>query len=1014
MSRTADTPLFTPTDDQRAVIEHPLSGLLVVAGAGTGKTTVMAARMLHLVEGGLASPHQILGLTFTNKAAANFKERVRERLGPDADVTVSTYHAFGAALVAAHGLELGLDPGTQVLNRAQAWQLLFAVFDEFRFERRSSFVPSLVVNDALALASHCADHLVAVEEVVADCEEVMATGRWQRQRETAAKRLELCQVVSAYARRKRERNLLDYGDQVALAVRLLRQEPEVASTLRHRHPVALLDEYQDTNYAQRVLLQHIYPPGSAVTAVGDDMQSIYAFRGAHLGNIFAFVDHFPPAERKPLEINRRSGPELVELANRIQAKVPAALAKHLAALAGAEPTTIECFLAADDAEEAAEIARQIHDLGPPWSGHAVLCRKRRLIGAVAAALEGAGVPTEVVGAGGLLDRPEIVDLVSWLEVLVDLSSSVALLRILQGPRYRIGWRDLAVLARRARDLRAPGQESLQLADVLQELDTPGLFGGADLSAAAQGRLAAFCREHRALSALASRLSVLDLAEAVTQQTGLWATAGEKGRENLLRFFDLAARFDPVAGDPGLLAFVEYLQLLDEAEEELAEAHGAGVDAVRVMTVHQAKGLEFDCVWVPGLAGGAGRGWGIFPDSRAGDNPLGQASTLPWWVRPDDEGMPDWREKANTESLITAEVRRRRADEEWRLFYVACTRARRRLVCSTAHWYPGPAEPQGPSEFYEFIASQADLVSERFRHEPPPLDPATAAKERQKAAATRHDVAPVEVDDHVTAMALRRGRRPPPAPARPLPDTFSVTGLVSYARCALQYYWSAVRPLPRPPSPASRLGNEVHEWIEERIQGSSAMSEPEDPEHRAQWDPHRAHDAGGGVGAPSPAALRASFLSSPYADIEPVAVEAPFELVLESRLVRGRIDAVYRRDGRTELVDWKTGLRPFPGDPGDGVQLDLYALAAVEVWGQAPDALRTTNCYLRADGPAQLDSRTWDTERIDGVRSALAGWVKGVADRRFDPTPGAWCGRCDFLPFCQAGQSATRGSGEDRR
>ena len=121
--------VFVPSDDQRHVIEHPLSPLLVVAGAGTGKTTVMAARMLHLVEQGLATPHQILGLTFTNKAAANFKQRVRERLGADADVTVSTYHGFGASLVAAHALELGLDAGTQVLNRAQAWQLLFSVFD---------------------------------------------------------------------------------------------------------------------------------------------------------------------------------------------------------------------------------------------------------------------------------------------------------------------------------------------------------------------------------------------------------------------------------------------------------------------------------------------------------------------------------------------------------------------------------------------------------------------------------------------------------------------------------------------------------------------------------------------------------------------------------------------------------------------------------------------------------------------------------------------------------------------
>ena len=989
---------FVPTDDQRAVIEHPLSGLLVVAGAGTGKTTVMAARMLHLIEQGSVAPHQVLGLTFTNKAAANLKQRVRERLGPDADVTVSTYHAFGASLVASHGLELDLDPGTQVLNRAQAWQLLFAVFDEFRFERRSTFVPSLVVDDALALASRCADHLVPVEAVAADCEEVMTSGRWKRQRETAAKRLELCQVVSAYERRKRERNLLDYGDQVALAVRLLRELHRLRDDLRRQHPVALLDEYQDTNYAQRVLLQLIYPPGSPVTAVGDDMQSIYGFRGAHLGNIFAFPDHFPPAQRKPLETNRRSGPELVDLANRIQQQVERALPKELAALPGARPTAVECFLASDDAAEAAEIARDVAQAGGPWSQHAVLCRKRRLIGAVVSALEERSVPVEVVGMGGLLDRPETVDLVAWLEVLADLSSSVALLRILQGPRYRIGWRDLAALARHARALRPPEQEGVVMADALEDLDAV-----ADLSPAARGRLATFWEERRSLSGLAARLSVLDLAEAVARRTGLWAAAGPRGRENLLRFFDLAARFAPVEGDPGLTAFVEYLQLLDETDEELAEAHPSGTDAVRVMTVHQAKGLEFPCVWVPGLAGGSGRGGGIFPDSRAGDNPLGQASALPWWVRPDDEGMPDWREKRTTEAVIDAEVRRRRQDEEWRLLYVACTRARHRLVCSAAHWYPGPAEPQGPSVFYEFLAAQDDLVRERFRHPPPEVDPATAAKERRRAAATLPAPPAVEADEAGFWPAVPTGTAPPPAPARALPTSFSVTDLVAYARCPLQYHWSAVRPLPRPPSRAAELGVEVHRWIEDRSEHQAPVVDPADADVSGR-------DPGEGgpepSGAPLPEALRASFLAGPYAGIRPVAVEAPFEVAVDGRLLRGRVDAVYERGGYTEVVDFKTGRRPEPGDAGGNVQLDLYALAAVESWGTPPQRLRTTNCYLRPGRPPELDSRTWDDRSVAAVRAALERWLAGVAERDFHARPGPWCSRCDFLPFCEPGRAAT--------
>ena len=382
---------------------------------------------------------------------------MRAALGPDSDVTIATYHSFGASLVAEHGLELDLAPGTQVLNRAQSWQLLFAVFDEFRFDRRSSLSPEFVLNDALALASRCADHLVPIDAVEADCRSVMETGRWKGMRDTAASRLELCQVVAAYERRKRERNLLDFGDQVGLAVRLLTENPDVAADERRRHPVVLLDEYQDTNFAQRRLLQLLYPPGSAVTAVGDDMQSIYGFRGAHLVNILRFKDHFPPVTVRQLQTTFRFGAALGTLANRIQDQVDESLKKVLRPLPDAPETVIECFLAADDAEEAGAIAADIASRhgasgGGPWSDVAVLCRKRRLIQPIVAALEERRVPVEAVGSSGLLDRPEVVDVVAWLEVLADPSASVALLRLLSGPRYRIGLRDLAVLSRHSRQL----------------------------------------------------------------------------------------------------------------------------------------------------------------------------------------------------------------------------------------------------------------------------------------------------------------------------------------------------------------------------------------------------------------------------------------------------------------------------------------------------------------------------------------------------------------------------------
>jgi DNA helicase-2/ATP-dependent DNA helicase PcrA len=1000
---------FPSTPEQGEAIGAPLAPVLIVAGAGTGKTTVMAQRILHLVSSGQARADQVLGLTFTNKAALNLKEQVRAALGPDADVTIGTHHSFGASIVADHALELGLGGATRVLDRAQAWQLLFAVFDEFRFERRGTLSPRVLLDDALALASRCADHLVSVDGVAADCRRVMAEGRWASMRDAAAKRLELCQVVSAYQRRKRERQLLDFGDQVALAVRLLEDHPEVAAAYRAQHPVVVLDEYQDTNFAQRRLLQLLYPSGDgaapAVTAVGDDMQSIYGFRGAHLLNILRFRHHFVPTTALPLQTTFRFGSSLCSLANRIQSRVSAALPKVLVPDVTAPATAIECFLAADDAEEAATIAADVVARGEPWGGTAVLCRKRRLIGPILAALEDAGVSVEAVGASGLLDRPEVVDLLSWLEVIADASSVVALLRVLTGPRYALGHRDLAALARHARRRRddegaSPGtREAARLADALSDLD-----GVLALSVEGRDRLREFCAEREALSRAAQVLPVLDLAETVLERTGLWRAAGERGRENLLRFLDLAGRFRPVEGDPGLPAFVEYLQLLDESEEDVAEFHHSDADSVKVMTVHQAKGLQFDAVHVPGLAGrGVSR---IFPDARAGENALTNSSALPWWLR-EDEGIPSPATASRDE--IEDVIRTRRLDEEWRLLYVAVTRARRHLVLSAAHWYRGAAGPQGPSSFYEFVAGQPDLVTERFRHPPAEVDPDVAAKQRRRDAAARRYRRPVAASQPAQLALGDIGPPPaPPAPPRRAPSGLSVTGVVTYSRCPKQFYWTVVRPLPRRSSAAARIGTDVHRWIQQRSGRQLSLIDALDEAPLDEAPPD-----GGATDHEAPPAepglaerLKASFLASAWADLDPLRVEAPFALALGDHVVRGRIDAVYERDGRLELVDFKTGRQAAPSDPAAGVQLDLYGLAAVDTWAADPARLRTTYCWLRPDTPPAVESLDWGPATVERVRAHLGATLDRLAADRFGATPGGWCRGCDFLSVCPAGRART--------
>jgi DNA helicase-2/ATP-dependent DNA helicase PcrA len=249
----------------------------------------------------------------------------------------------------------------------------------------------------------------------------------------------------------------------------------------------------------------------------------------------------------------------------------------------------------------------------------------------------------------------------------------------------------------------------------------------------------------------------------------------------------------------------------------------------------------------------------------------------------------------------------------------------------------------------------------------------------------------------------------------VPAALSVSGLVTYARCPRKFYWSVVRPLPRRSSPQARLGTAVHRWIEQRagLRGSHA-----DSGRQLSLIEGGAGDAGGSAEDPDSlpagegaAALQASFLASPWADLDPERVEAPFVLAAGEHVVRGRIDAVYQRDGRLELVDFKTGRAAPMGDRSATLQLNLYGLAAVDTWGADPDRLRTTYCYLRADGPPALLSADWDAGALEAVRGDLAATLDQLAKsyathpatNGFATAPGRWCRGCDFLPACPAGR-----------
>ncbi|MFD3584761.1 UvrD-helicase domain-containing protein [Streptomyces sp. NPDC058683] len=753
---------FTP--EQTACIIAPPAPQVIVAGAGSGKTTVMAARVVWLVGTGQVAPEQVLGLTFTNKAAGELAERVRKALAkagvtdpdvidpdnPPGEPAISTYHAFAGRLLTDHGLRIGLEPSSRLLADATRFQLAARVLRE-----APGPYPALtrsfadLVGDLLTLDSELAEHLVRPEDLRAWDAGLLNTlaavklgnADLRKVPETAAARRELAGLVVRYRAAKRERDLLDFGDQIALSAALA-GIAEVGRLLRDEFRVVLLDEYQDTSVAQRVLLAGLFGGGTGhpVTAVGDPCQAIYGWRGASVANLDDFPEHFAhadgsPATRQALSENRRSGGRLLDLANGL-AEPLRAMHAGVAALRpapGAElDGTVRCALLRTHAEEMDWIADSVAHLvrtGTAPGEIAVLCRTATDFAEIQGALVARDVPVEVVGLSGLLHLPEVADLVAVCEVLQDPGANASLVRLLTGPRWRIGPRDLALLGRRARllvsharvgDADDPDRrlaeavegvdpaEVISLADALDTflelpLDAQQQDDGLPFSPDARVRFARLATELRELRRSLSD-PLMDVLHRVLAVTGLEVelsasphALAARRRETLSNFLDVAASFAAGDQEATLLAFLGFLRTAAQYEKGLDNALPGGENTVKVLTAHRSKGLEWDVVVVPGLVKGT------FPSSQGREKWTAQAKVLPHALRGDTDTLPDveaWDSRGM--KAFHEAMKDHQHTEELRLGYVTFTRPRSLLLGSGHWWGPSQKKPRGPSDFLQAL------------------------------------------------------------------------------------------------------------------------------------------------------------------------------------------------------------------------------------------------------------------------------------------------------------------------
>ena len=1011
---------FQLTREQAAIVGAPLVPLRVSAGAGTGKTTTIVLRLKALLSEGI-EPEAALGITFTNKAAGELRDRLRAELpeltADGREVQVTTYHGFAYRLLQEFGALVGVERDTAVIDPAHQRQLLEEGLGEFAYQHLDLTYPKGIVDKAFTLAGQIGDNLIE-PATVRD-----AAPPLEVHDEVWDVRLELVSLVEAYEEAKARLGVVDYADLVGRAHQLVAEHPAIAKRIRDRYLVVLLDEYQDTDPAQRELLRTIFGTGFPVTAVGDSDQTIYEWRGASRLNFDGFVRHFPRsdgtiAETLPLTLNRRSDRAILDLANRIRERI------HgddpfdpLRPGPEAGPGTIETGWLGSRAEEAAWIATLIeeaHTDGTPWNEIAVLVRKNRDIGPIREALLASGVPTEVASVGGLLEVPEVSELLAWLRLLDDPSDTTSLARILLGSGYRLGLGDLAALNAWVRPRGRGSDTGPTMLDAIDQLDD---IGGC--SRAARQRLDEFRSRYHRLLVEAQSAPVSDLCRSVLAAMHAWTEidamedhAGLSARLNLYRFLDLVEAWTPIVGRTSLGSFLRYLRLLSDesAPRELNAVAASRGPAVSLITIHRAKGLEWDTVVIPSVVEGG------FP-SRAPSyaNPVDKAEFLPYELRLDSESLPDLA-GASTQKDRNAILRAYHEAEEWRTAYVAVTRARHRLIVTGSYRTPERKRPRAPSPLFAIAEGMADETT--ISADPGPIEqtswtpPAPApdplfVDSGWDAALRRASDDPAwlaSYPQHATAAAAEAGQMRLDLETLPEPVTSersndratSVTGLVTLARCPQQFRWAFVDRLPMRPSPALRRGVRFHRQVELHNLGRVPLEAIDEIAYDLPSESAEPIPAG-----PDPYAV---FLTSRLADQTARFAEVPIDLQFGNVRVRGRIDAVYEPDpGSWEIVDYKSGRAS--DDPALEVQLQTYAVAAADgaVASPPPEQLSVTFAFF---GGGEYAERSVDVDDawLAAARERIDDLTQRFARDDFEPTPSVACKRCDFKAFCDAGRA----------
>jgi len=963
---------------QRRAIAHAEGPMLVIAGAGTGKTRVITERIRHLLQSDESlTGENILGLTFTDKAAGEMKHRVVQAAGARAKaITLSTFHSF------CQGLLSDVDPSRVLLDKIDHWILLRRNLPRLQLDRyRRLAEPGQFLSDFVEFFSRCQDELVSSEDYRQFAEtlsqeleaerEALDEDTYNERAEHVALQREIARAYLASEALLKEKKRISMGSLIPEAVSLLRNDASLRRKLQERFRHILVDEFQDTNIAQLELLHLLAGERRNVFVVGDDAQAIYRFRGASFGSFTLFLERFAGVASGgdtrrfhiSLTENYRSTPNILRVATHVIGMNAASktLPKKLLEATRKEGERVRIAELANASDEARWVAQELQRLratGHPWHDFAILYRQHAHRDELVAELVRKRIPF-VISNLSILDHPVVKDVLAYLRMIAKPFDSIACARVLSAPAWKLEARDLVRLAERAAKKRGTA-----IYDVLQAPQSELPFEGSN--SPLQGLLQFLAEQRKLLK----RRTTGEILSDVIEWLEIPSRTAKQDRKYVNQLVKFVKDWEPKSDTRGLSEFLEYLEFFEQANGTISLDDEAPADAVRLMTVHAAKGLEFPHVFLLRVNPRA------FPASE----------------RPRVFEFP---ERLMKEELPEGDFH---IQEERRLFYVALTRAKDRLTVTTVADKRGKMSPFLEDMLMEAAIKRKDILQIAPRLPEVPPDGTKKALDAGDSSLFPASAGPPKIFSRIADWAEVFH---PPSPE---PLSLSPSAVENYRKCPQRYLFGYLWSLKEGPKASLSFGSIMHTTIKrflgELRKGNRVSFEDVQRIFETEWRSAGFEDEYQEAeykkdGLEQLRAFHATVTAAPPQIREQ---EKSFELPLEHNvIITGRMDQVNSLGGnKVEIVDYKTGKPRKDADAKKDLQLSLYALAAKEIFEWNP--VRLVFHYLQSN---QIQETTRDSKQLEEAQNIVQETAEDIRAREFPAKPGFICRGCAYKPICPA-------------